>query len=143
MEALCMAGMFLYLSFEDIRKKTIPVIPMMFWGIAGVIMHLYYGRLELISMVSGMLPGLVAYILSIVSREKIGKGDAILLIVTGVYMGFWANIMMLWTGLIIAAIAGVMMLVFFKKSRGYELPFVPFLFAGFLLVMLSNGGMPT
>ncbi len=29
MEAICMTGMLLYLSAEDIKRKTIPLIPMM------------------------------------------------------------------------------------------------------------------
>ncbi len=138
-----MAGMLLYLSFEDIRKKTIPVIPMMLWGIVGVCLHLYYGRLSATVMAAGLIPGAAAYILSLLSHEKIGKGDAVLLMVTGVYMGFWGNIFMLWIGLVLAAMGGVVAVTMFRKTRSYELPFVPFLFAAFLLMIAGNGGMPT
>ncbi len=143
MEALCMTGMLLHMSIEDIRKKTVPVIPMMIWGMVGVILHLCYGRIGYERMLSGLIPGIVAYVLSIATHEKIGKGDAVLLIITGIYMGFWGNLFMLWIGMIMAALAGVFAMVIFKKDRDRQMPFVPFLFAGFLITLLCNGGMPT
>ncbi len=143
MEVICMMGMLLHMSVEDIRKRTVPVIPMMIWGMAGVLLHLYHGRISYVSMLGGLIPGIAVYILSILTHERIGKGDAILLIVTGVYMGFWGNIFMLWIGMILAAVGGVVSMTFFKKSKHYELPFVPFLFAGFLMIVLCNGGMPS
>ena len=143
MEVICMMGMLLHMSVEDIRKRTVPVIPMMIWGMAGVLLHLYHGRIGCDSMLGGLIPGIAVYILSILTHERIGKGDAILLIVTGIYMGFWGNIFMLWIGMILAAVGGVVSMAFFKKSKHYELPFVPFLFAGFLMIVLCNGGMPS
>ncbi|MCR5097384.1 MAG: prepilin peptidase [Lachnospiraceae bacterium] len=143
MEALCMTGMLLHMSIEDIRKKTVPVIPMMLWGMAGVILHLYFGRISCERMLGGLITGITAYILSIATHEKIGKGDAVLLTVTGIYMGFWGNVFMLWLGLVLAAAAGACVMVLSDKDKSYELPFVPFLFAGFLITVLCNGGMPT
>ncbi len=141
MEVICMIVMLLHMSVEDIRKRTVPVIPMMIWGMAGVLIHLYNGRISYVSMLGGLIPGIVVYVLSILTHEKIGKGDAILLVVTGIYMGFWGNIFMLWIGMIMAAVGGVISMTFFKKGKNYELPFVPFLFAGFLMIVLCNGGM--
>ncbi len=141
MEMICMIVMLLHMSVEDIRKRTVPVIPMMIWGMAGVLLHLYNGRISYVSMLGGLIPGIVVYVLSILTHEKIGKGDAILLVITGIYMGFWGNIFMLWIGMIMAAVGGVISMTFFKKGKNYELPFVPFLFAGFLMIVLCNGGM--
>ena len=141
MEAVFMAGMLFYLSVEDVRKKTIPVIPMMIFGVAGVAFHLYYGRLNIIAVTSGLIPGVIAYIISVLTAEKIGRGDALLLMVTGIYMGFWGNVFMLWFALIFAAIGGLIAMAFFKKPKGYELPFVPFLLISFALITVS-GGMP-
>ena len=142
MEAVCMIGMMIYLSVEDIRKKTIPVIPLMIWGIVGVVQHLIYGRIDTLSMMAGMIPGVVAYVLSVVTGEKIGRGDALLLLVTGIYMGFWENVFMLWIGLILAAVVGMMAVVVLRRDRNSELPFVPFLLAACLILVISNGGMP-
>ena len=142
METLCMIGMMTYLSVEDIRKKTIPVIPLMIWGIVGVVQHLIYGRIDSYSMVAGVVPGIVAYMLSVATHEKIGKGDALLLIVTGIYMGFWMNMFMLWMGLILAAIVGVATMASFKKLKNNELPFVPFLSLSCLIIIIGNGGLP-
>ena len=143
MELICMAGMLIYMSYEDIRRKTIPVIPLMIWGIVGVAQHLIYGRLDAISMAAGLIPGILAYILSVLTHERIGKGDALLLLVTGIYMGFWGNVFMLWVALIMAAVGGVTAVAVFGKDRNSELPFVPFLSAAGMLLLMTNGGMPT
>ncbi len=137
-----MTGMFLYLSAEDIKRKTVPVIPIMGWGIFAIVLHLISGKNDIISMAVGMIPGAIAYVLSVLTKEKIGKGDAVLLIVTGLYMGFWENVFMLWVGLIFAAIGGIVAIVMFKRKRGDELPFVPFLFAGYLVILVCNGVFP-
>lgn len=142
MEILCMSGMFLYLSAEDIKRKTVPVIPMMIWGMVGIVLHIAMGRINDMQMLLGMIPGVAAYILSILTKEKIGRGDALLLVVTGIYMGFWGNIIMLWVGLIFAAIGGVAAIVIFKKKKSDELPFIPFLAAAYVMYIISNGGMP-
>ncbi len=137
-----MTGMFLYLSVEDIKRKTIPGIPIMGWGIFAIFLHLILGKNDIISMAVGMIPGVGAYVLSILTKEKIGKGDAVLLMVTGLYMGFWGNVFMLWLGLIFAAVGGIIAIAMFKRKRGDELPFVPFLFAGYLVIMVCNGVLP-
>ncbi len=137
-----MTGMLLYLSAEDIKSKTIPVIPIMGWGIFAIVAHLISGKNDILSMTAGMIPGTIAYVLSVLTKEKIGKGDAVLLMVTGLYMGFWGNVFMLWAGLILAAIGGIIAMAMFNRKRGDELPFVPFLFAGYLVILLCNGITP-
>ena len=141
-EAIFLTVMLLYLSFEDIRKKTIPVIPMMAAGVVGVALHLYYGRLDIISVAAGIIPGVIAYIISILTDEKIGRGDAMLLIVTGIFLGFWDNLIIIYFALIFAAAGGVIAMAAFEKNRGHEMPFVPFLMMSFLLMMICNGGLP-
>ncbi len=138
MEAICMTGMLLYLSAEDIKRKTIPVIPMMGCGIFAIVLHLISGKNDILNMAVGMIPGVIAYVLSVLTKEKIGKGDAVLLMVTGLYMGFWGNVFMLWIGLIFAAVGGIIAIAMFKRKRGDELPFVPFLFAGYLVISVCN-----
>ena len=141
-EAVCMFIMLIYMSVEDIKRKTIPVLPLMAGGVMGVVLHVMYGRIDACSRACGMIPGAAAYLLSILTHEMIGKGDALLLMVTGVYMGFWGNLFMIWIGLILAGVGGAVAVAFFKKGRNSELPFVPFLTLACLILVISGGGLP-
>ena len=92
MEVISLISLLGICSLEDIWKRQIHLIIIGLFGILGVILHLYYGKLSALDMCAGVFVGVVLYLVSIGSGEKIGKGDAFLVTSTGVYLGFWDNI---------------------------------------------------
>ena len=69
------------------------------------------------------------------TRGRIGLGDGILLVVTGVYLGGMGNLELLFTGLLLAACWSLGMVVLGKKKGKEEIAFVPFLLAAYLTML--------
>lgn len=140
MEIGCLMGALSLLAVEDLRIKKIPVIPLMLTGIVGMIFHLMYWNRDIQDILGGISIGIVLYFISVITRGKIGKGDGVLFMVTGVYLGFWNNLILLWVACVMAGVVGAGMMVAFKKNKDYKLPFVPFvLLAALVMLMVGKG----
>ena len=86
----------------------------------------------------GMVPGIVVLLLSVVLRGGIGKGDGYLLCISGMALGVQENTALLFYGLFLAGITAAVLMIFKRVKRDTKLPFVPFLFAGFLLTVIQK-----
>ena len=122
-------------SWEDIRKKKLTVIYILLFGIGGVWLHLFYPTCSIYSILCGMVLGIAMMFASWVTRGRIGIGDGILIVVTGVYLGGAGNLELLFTGVLLAAGWSLGMLVSGKKKGKEEIAFVPFLLAAYLTML--------
>lgn len=138
METIGMGSMLAICSVLDLWKKQIPMIVVLFFGLTGVWYQIGYGKLPLWDVISGVMVGVVLYAISMVSGERIGKGDAMMLMSSGLYLGFWKNVTLLWMG---SAMAGVLCLVLYlcrKKAKNATVPFAPFLLGAYLLLWFAG-----
>ena len=140
MEWLSLLGILGFFSVEDMRKRSVQLVALLAAAITGVVMHLYFGRISIWSLLGGLAVGAIMYGISILSQERIGKGDALLIAVTGIFLGFWGNLLVLWIATLLAMCAGIAAIVFFQKGKNYELPFIPFVFASYLIYLSINHG---
>ncbi len=141
MEYVTLMGILGICSVEDIRSRQIRTVVVGIAGTIGVLWHLMKVRLQIWDVMAGMLVGVFVYLLSILTREKIGKGDALVFMVTGIYLGLWNNLLLLWFSSMIAAVVAGIMVVFFHKKKTDTLPFVPCIFAAEILLLLLTGGV--
>lgn len=137
MEAVGLLGMLGVCSYEDIKKKSIKVITPVLFGILGVVLHLIFGKVGAIDMLLGMTVGGALYIISILSRERIGKGDALLIGISGIYLGFWNNIALLWSASILAGMSGLILIIAGKRHA--QIPFVPYVLAAYIILLIIKG----
>jgi leader peptidase (prepilin peptidase)/N-methyltransferase len=75
---------------------------------------------------------------SMITSGKIGLGDGILLCITGLGLGFWGNLELFCLALSLAAGLSIMLLIFRLADRKKSIPFVPFLFVGYLILIASG-----
>ena len=139
MEVVGMGSMLAICSAFDLWKKQIPMVVLLVFGITGVWYQIQYGHLPRWDVVLGVMVGVVVYCISIVSDERIGKGDALMLMSSGVYMGFWKNITLLWLGSTMAGILCMVMRFCMKKGKNATVPFAPFLLGAYLVLWLVGG----
>ena len=127
-----------YLSVEDIRKKSLPVP-----GIAAGLLFVPFfvitegaSNITLLDNLKGMIPGVLLIFISYLSRGQIGIGDGAVVLITGVAIGI-GNIVIVLTGaLMLISVFSMLMLLLGKLNRKSTLPFVPFVFAGYLGVLI-------
>jgi prepilin signal peptidase PulO-like enzyme (type II secretory pathway) len=85
-----------------------------------------------VQSLAALLPGAVLFLLSFLSRQKIGCGDGLAVMALGSWNGAAAAMLAALAGMFYLCVYGVLIdgIGKYGKKRGY--PFLPFLAAGYL-----------
>lgn len=114
--------------------KKVGIFPLLFFGIIGVVFHLIFHNFTITELLGGMLIGLLLMLLSIISKESIGMGDGLLLMITGVYLGGRENLKLFFIGNFILGMCALFLLVICKKSKKYKIAFIPCLLIAYIYI---------
>ena len=125
-------------SMIDIAKKRLPVwvlaagtVPAVIGTAASVLNAPEGERIKvLISHALGMLIGLSFLIICLITREKLGKGDAIIFAVCGAAVGHEKLLTLILSAFLLSALYGVAMLAIGRMTRKSSFAFVPFILLG-------------
>ena len=139
MQTYMMIGLLSLCSLQDLRRKKLLVRTPVLFAVAGVILHIFVQEITGVQMLCGMCVGGALALLAVLTREKIGMGDALLFAATGVYLGGARNFLLLFLSVIIASVCGIYLLIVKKKERNYEMVFVPFVLIAYLCMLLGEG----
>lgn len=125
-------------SISDIKEKKVYSLPCFVFMMIGIIMESMIKQKGILYIVSGMLPGVLIYIAGIMTGGGIGKGDAIIFIVTGVFIGLKKSLILLVCSLIVINIIGLFILIFRRGNMKTKIPFVPFILISFIALVCTN-----
>lgn len=125
-------------SLEDIRQKKITVGLTLFSGITGILMHLLFQNQTIFEMIAGAVPGMFILAASRLTKSGIGMGDGIVFMLTGLYLGLEENLRLMFLSFSLAGIWGMYLLIIKKCEKSRRIPFVPFLFLGYCLIMIRE-----
>ena len=117
----------------DIRKKEIPLIlegAGMAAAVGYTIWRIGNESIFAAQILLSLLPGLFFLLVSWCTKEKVGYGDGILLLITGLMVGFNQCLTGLCISLFLSAFFGVLLLFLHKAEKNSRIPFVPFLTMG-------------
>lgn len=117
------------ISCFDIRSKSIPLWGFVLIGILSVLYILISEEMEpnIVDILVSCIPGVVLLSLSFLTDDKIGKGDAILILELGIGLGIETICYVLTGALIAVFIFSVIMLALKKIKRTSRIAFVPFI----------------
>lgn len=133
-EIVFLAGLGI-MSVEDIRKKGIKRLWLIGLGIVGLIFTIADAEVLCVSFLLRFVPGVVFVLLAWATREQIGMGDALLILVMGWYLNAIELVDVCLLAFFIAGLVALVLLVVIKKSKKFELPMVPFIFAGYVVML--------
>jgi len=123
-------------AIEDWYTKKITVL----WPVTGmmiaVVIRLSDGSFFAWEYWIGVLIGMFIFLLAIVSREQIGKGDGLVLVVCGFCLGWKQTLSLVLGAMIMFLIVGVMSIVYRNKSRNTVMAYLPFLWAIFMISLI-------
>ena len=139
MEVVGIVSMLTICSIFDLWKKQIPICVLCVFGLSGILYQWIYGDNSWVEVLSGVMVGVILYIISIVTKEKVGKGDAFMTMASGAYLGFWENMALLWMASMLAGIICLVVYYGFKKNEEATVPFAPFLLGSYLILYLMGG----
>lgn len=123
----------------DFKYKEIPVWLSIAGGVIGIVFCIIEKRF-FAEVILACLPGVLAFFFSWVSREAMGYGDGMTLVVMGLYLpirqllsvsllAFWA-----------AGVVAFVLLIIFRKNGNYRIPFIPFLGLAYALEWIVRKG---
>ena len=112
-------------AVRDILQKQIYISEIIAFALINLILA-WYEKIGWGAMVFGVLPGIVLFLVSVCSREKMGKGDAFLVMGAGIYLGIVKIFLVVFAALLLSSVYGLFLL-WKKKGWAYEIAFVPFL----------------
>lgn len=122
--ALAITAMILC-TVEDISRKKIRLWKLQMVIGANLILA-WCGQVGWKSVLLGMVPGIIFMIISICTEEKLGKGDALLVMGAGICLGPGGILMVVFVALLLSSGYGLLLL-HRKKGKSYEMAFVPFM----------------
>ena len=88
---------------------------------------------------AGGCTGLVFLFISRISGEAFGYGDSILILIMGIFVGFWDILYLLMAAFSMAAVFSVFLMIRRRFNRKSSFPFVPFLAAAYIGGMFIGG----
>ncbi len=128
-------------TFEDLRKKSIPIILVGMAGLVSVIcvgLNLYLGNNILPDTMLSFLPGLAIIGIAYSTKQAIGFGDGLMIcsiapvfgtenLVTGVFLAF-----------LFSSVVSIVLFILRKATRKTQIPFLPFITLGMGVVACAQ-----
>lgn len=118
------------ISIIDIATKKIPVVVLLFMTAVGVVCTVTGGK-TIESVAVAIVPGMVFLIIAYVTKQQIGYGDAVVIIIMGLFVTVDIICSALVMGLSIAGGISVVMIAFSKSNLKRQIAFTPFLLLGY------------
>lgn len=116
----------------DIRTKKLPVILLICFGMAGIIINIILPEYSIKELAFGIAIGVVLWSISYMTAGQIGNGDGLLFVVTGIFIGEMNNfVLLLWATVFCALAAGVLLLIK-RVNKKDRIPFVPFVLLAYV-----------
>lgn len=128
-------GIVSMLAVQDYRKKSLPRVILIVLFAASVGFRMYLGE-ELISWVLCVLPGMLFFLISYVTKEGVGYGDSYVILILGIYLGIRNTIGICMIAVLCMALLSMVGMAFWHWKRTKRLPFLPFLALGCLGMMI-------
>ena len=129
--------MLAFCSIQDIKEKEVSLWKLKIYGFLSLAVCLWdiltiekdtFSLIE--KSLLGLIPGLFLLFIAKVTKEAIGYGDGLILLIIGISLGFWESLGVLFTGLLGVFLTSVLFFFCCGRKKGFRIPFIPFLFTG-------------
>lgn len=132
------AVILLFCGIMDFYRKKIYLWMPVTGGLLAAVCIFFCKDISLMDRLAGTAIGAAVMLLSYITAGKIGMGDGILLCITGFGLGFWGNMELFCLALMMAAGFSIMLLVLRKANVKKSIPFIPFMLAGYLILIFAE-----
>ena len=122
----------------DVRTKELPLLFLAAGGAGAIVLSLLKGEVSVLQMLLGCLPGAGLLLAARITDQGVGYGDGALLLIPGILLGLFPVILLLFCALLAAALTGIFLMIVKKWKKKRSLPFVPFLYVGYILLLLMG-----
>lgn len=118
----------------DIKKKKIPVYMLIILAAVGITSNFTMGEFNIEKRIIAMLPGIIMIMVSMVTKQQIGYGDGLLILIMGLYINIDDILSIVLSAFLVSSVFAIILMTVFKKKKNFEMAFSPFLLIGYGLV---------
>lgn len=122
----------------DVRHGELSLVLIGAAFVLGLILQILFGNRALPELLSGCLPGVCLLLFSLISNQALGFGDGGVAVAAGVFLGFTRTLLLLLLSFLISGLSSLVLLVVKNRKRKEEVPFVPFLLAGYVALLAAG-----
>lgn len=122
-------------AYYDLKTGKVHIVTILFGAAGGMTARLSAGTFFLPDVAAGAAGGGFLLLLGLATHQAIGYGDGLLIMVTGIFLGWYGNFCLLVTAFFLSAVCSVLYLLCGLKKRSDTIPFAPFLLFGYLVLM--------
>lgn len=129
------------ISIQDIRKKEVPLIMLFGMGLVaatGITIQLKIGDNNLLSILLGIVPGIVLFIISLITEELLGKADGLVLAFAGCVLDIRRLLIAMTITFTLMMVTSIILLVLKRVSKNDKLAMVPFIALGMVGAILCG-----
>ena len=135
---MIMGGYLFVLAVCDMFTKSVYIWLLAIGGIPAAISFVFEADgITLPQRAAGLGLGLVILIAAKLSKEKIGYGDGAVLCVIGISLGIYTAFFLTAVSLFLLLAYSIAMLARGRLGRKSRVPFIPFVFAGYVLMQFA------
>lgn len=129
-----------YSAVTDIKRREISGKALLIFGILGILCAVFGIKNTFWDTFFGVSTGILLVVISLLTKGELGMGDALLICVTGVYLGFVKNVQLLAIAMIMSGVFAIGMLIRCGKNKNIKLefPFVPFITAAYTVMEAAD-----
>lgn len=117
---------------QDVKRRTISARWLLLNALLAFLTA-YITKIRLSELAVGLLPGIMLFLAALVTHGRVGKGDAGVSLVLGLYLGLWGCLTVLLFGCALLTLFGGCMILTRRISPGRYIIFMPFLCIGYVI----------
>lgn len=133
---IVLLAFFVRMAYQDGKEKQVDIYIPVVVAFIGIVLQVFDHQNSVWEIGAGVGVGILVLVISWITGGSVGAGDGMMLMVSGIFLGFWRNLSLFMTAQILVGTAALFMVVVKKRGRKYRLPFVPFLLAAYLFQLL-------
>lgn len=126
------------LSVMDYKIRKVPRDVLLLCMAGAVVNQMVTQSVDWKLSIAGGAAGIIFLGISKITKEAIGYGDSLAILVLGIYLGIWGLIEVLVTSFFILGVLGLIWIVT-KRKKNFAFPFYPFLTMGYLFGICMGG----
>ncbi len=107
------------------------------YGFSNKPIHILPNPLQ--NLIGGVVGGIIILIIVLITKEKgMGGGDIKILALIGLLIGLEKMIIGLYIAIYLALVVSVPLIIYYKRIKNIQIPFVPFLIFGAMIAFVLN-----
>lgn len=121
----------------DILKRMIDIRVLFIFSLIIAVCAYIEKSLTIENFIVGICIGGVFFAVSILSNGAIGIGDAAVYMIIICFIGVQRGVFIILMSIMFAFFAALYLVIFKKKKKKYEMPFIPFIFVAYICCLLQ------